>query len=101
MTELDPKTRAALDRLLEIASHDTGQSRRCADFLLSWWNADSCGGFDPTDLWAVDPQIKQDIVRALCFICVNPLYPDAFGYRSQFEALVEQWRPELRSPGPA
>lgn len=100
MAELDTKTREALDRLLEIASHDTGQSRRCADFLLSWWNAESCGGFDPTDLWAVDLQIRQDIVRLVCFIGVAPHYPDALGYGSQFESLVEQWRPELCRPRP-
>ncbi|WP_066095048.1 DUF7673 family protein [Xanthomonas massiliensis] len=100
MTELDPQTRAALDRLLEVASHDTGQSRRCADFLLSWWNAESCGGFDPTDLWSVDLQIKRDMVRMLSFIALNPYYPDALGFRTEFEALVEQWRPQLCQPKP-
>lgn len=100
MPEMDTDTRAALDRLLEIASRDTGQSRRCADFLLSWWNAESCGGFDPTDLWGVDLQIKRDMVRMLSFIALNPHYPDALGYRAEFEALVEQWRPDLCQPKP-
>lgn len=95
MDKPDAETIAALNRLLEIASHDTGQSRRCADFLLSWWNTESCGGFDPTDLWGVDLQIKRDMVRMLAFISLNPYYPDALGFRAEFEALVEQWRPDL------
>jgi hypothetical protein len=28
----------ALERLIEIAKRDTGQSRRVADLLLAWWN---------------------------------------------------------------
>jgi hypothetical protein len=41
----------ALGRLISIASRDTGQSRRLANFLLAWHNAEENGGWDPVDLW--------------------------------------------------
>lgn len=40
----------ALGRLLEIAQRDSGQSRRGANFLLAWYNAEENGGWDPADL---------------------------------------------------
>lgn len=43
--------RAAICRLVQIAKGDTGQNRGVANFLLAWWNAEECGGFDLTDLW--------------------------------------------------
>lgn len=85
---------AALDRLMVIASSDTGQSRRCADFLLSWWNAGSCGGFDMTDLWAVDTEIARDMVTVFGLVARVHSYPDSgpFAYGGAFKALVGQWR---------
>ncbi len=63
MPEFDIKEAlAALDRLIIIAQSDTGQSRRVANFLLAWWNAGNCGGFDLTDLWMVDRAIADDIL---------------------------------------
>ncbi len=53
---------AALVRLVRIAQSDTGQGRRVANFLLAWWNAQACGGFDLTDLWAVDDAIADDML---------------------------------------
>ena len=44
--------RTALERLIRVAQSDTGQSRIVANFLLAWWNAAECGGFDLTDVWA-------------------------------------------------
>lgn len=41
----------ALRRLIPIALRDTGQSRRVANFLLAWHNAEENGGWDPVDLW--------------------------------------------------
>jgi hypothetical protein len=35
---------AALERLIQVAQGDTGQSRIVANFLLAWWNAEECGG---------------------------------------------------------
>ena len=42
----DPRAHDALMRLLQVAHSDTGQARVVADFLLAWWDAESCGGFD-------------------------------------------------------
>lgn len=85
---------AALHRLIAIARSDTGQSRRCADFLLSWWNAASCGGFDMTNLWAVDTAIAQDMVTVFALVARVQSYPDGgpFAYGSEFKALVDRWR---------
>ncbi len=91
---------AALQRLLRIAQQDTGQSRRVADFLLAWWNAGTCGGFDLTDLWAVDAEIAADMVAVIGLIARVHSYPDRLGYSEQFEALVREWRPALVTPSP-
>jgi hypothetical protein len=45
--------KASMERLIAIAQSDTGQARRVADFLLAWWNAGECRGFDLTNLWAL------------------------------------------------
>ena len=47
---MDTTQRQALERLIAIAKHDTGQCRRVADFLLSWWNSETCGGWAVTDV---------------------------------------------------
>jgi len=59
---------AALERLLAIALQGTGQSRRVADFLLAWWNARQCGGFDLTTMWGCDSAIvcRHDESVCLC-----------------------------------
>lgn len=88
---------AALERLLAIAHNDTGQSRRVSDFLLSWWNSPTCGGFDPTDLWALDQQIIADVLLMIQVISMHQSYPDSLGFSSEFERLVKQWRPHLIS----
>lgn len=86
---------AALKRLIEIAKRDTGQSRRVADFLLAWWNAATCGGFDLTNLWGVDTEIAADMVLIFAFIARVNAYPDKLGYEADFEMIIAQWRPEL------
>ncbi|MDQ1758208.1 hypothetical protein DAI43_24965 [Achromobacter xylosoxidans] len=87
----------ALQRLIEIARRDTQQSKRVADFLLSWWNATSCGGFDLSDLWSVDAEIADDMVTVIGLIRRSRAYPDNFGthVHDQFKALVALWRPQL------
>ena len=88
--------REALDNLLDVASRDTGQSRICSNFLLSWWNAEECGGWDPVDLWGLDLELRADILRMLAYLATpNARYPDNLGYKAQFEALVRSWRPHL------
>ena len=86
---------AALRRLIEIAKRDTGQSRRVADFLLAWWNAVQCGGFDLTNLFAVDGAIAADIATVFALIARVNKYPDTLGFGKDFEAIVREWRPEL------
>jgi len=87
--------KAALARLLTIAARDTGQSRRVADFLLAWWNAGTCGGFDLTTMWGCDTAIVDDMAVVFAYVGHYPHYPDALGYKRQFEAIVRSWRPEL------
>jgi hypothetical protein len=90
----DPALKA-LDRLVAIAQSDTGQSRRVANFLLAWWNAGDCGGFDLTDLWMVDRAIADDILTVARLISLRHEYPTAYGLGPQFEQLVADWRPQL------
>ena len=87
--------KAALQRLIAIAQSDTGQARRVADFLLAWWNAGECGGFDLTNLWGVDASIAEDMVIVFGCIARANAYPDALGFNAEFQSIVRGWRPEL------
>jgi hypothetical protein len=87
--------KAALERLIAIAQSDTGQARRVADFLLAWWNAGECGGFDLTNLWGVDASIAEDMVIVFGYVARANAYPDALGFNVQFQSIVRSWRPEL------
>ena len=87
--------KAALERLIAIAQSDTGQARRVADFLLAWWNAGECGGFDLTNLWGVDASIAEDMVIVFGYVARANTYPDALGFNVQFQSIVRGWRPEL------
>lgn len=68
-----------IEHLLAIARGDTGQSRRVADFLLAWWNAGSCGGFDFTTFWGMDDELCVDSAGGLVRR-VPARVSDAFGY---------------------
>lgn len=96
---MEPEERAAIQRLIAIARSDTGQSRRVADFLLAWWNADSCGGFDLTHLWGVDRAVAEDIVTVFCLVARLHHYPDTLGFKTDFEAILRDWRPHLATTG--
>jgi len=87
----------ALQRLIAIAKRDTGQSRRVADFLLAWWNAGSCGGFDLTDTWAVDKEIMQDMIVVFGMIARISKYPPTLApdLEADFKAILRLWRPAL------
>ncbi|EMR4172349.1 ParB/RepB/Spo0J family partition protein, partial [Pseudomonas aeruginosa] len=76
---LRKKGNDALARLINVAQRDTGQSKRVADFLLSWWNATSCGGFDLTDFWSVDAEIADDMLVVIGLIRQTRAYPDTLG----------------------
>ncbi len=87
--------RAALDRLVDVARGVTGQSRKVADFLLAWWDAETCGGFDPRTLWGVDRSIAEDMVTVFAMIGRVESGPDTLGYGAVFEAFVKHWRGHL------
>ncbi len=89
--QINGEQRAALERLIRIANKDTGQSRRVANFLLAWWNAEECGGFDLTDLWGVDDAIASDMVTVFILLAGCRSYPDTLGYSRQFQAIVQAW----------
>jgi hypothetical protein len=87
-------------RLLVVARSDTGQAHRVANFLLAWWNATDCGGFDLTELWSLDPIIRDDMLLTLEFIALHPNYPDHYGLGDDFAAVVALWRPDVGRPAP-
>jgi len=92
---MNAEQKAAFERLLAIAVRGTGQSRRVADFLLAWWNAGGCGGFDLTTMWTCDTAIVDDMAMVFAYVGQNRHYPDDLGYGAQFKAIVREWRPEL------
>lgn len=94
LAALQPSTSEAVDRLFEIARHDTGQSRRVANFLLAWSNAWRDGGFDLTDLWNVDIEIANDMVTVFTMVAQTRSYPNSLGY--DFSELVTLWRKSKR-----
>ena len=96
MFPMTENERAALDRLIGHAMRDSGQSRKVADFLLAWWNADTCGRFDFRDMWSCDDEIVVDMVTVFALIGRSNVYPDSIGYKEQFETLVRDWRPDLQ-----
>lgn len=88
---------AALGRLIAIAGSDTGQAGRVVNFLLAWWNAARCGGFDLTDLWAVDRAIAGDMQIVFGLVGRIGEYPPHCdpALDAAFRAIVRDWRPEL------
>ena len=92
---MDTNQRQALERLIAIAKRDTGQCRRVANFLLSWWNSDACGGWQITDVWSLDRAITDDIVVVIRLVAQELTYPGALGYHDDFQEILRQWRPQF------
>jgi hypothetical protein len=92
---LYPNEQESLDRLIEHAKRGAGQSSRVANFLLAWWNADDCGGFDLMDLCGVDTDIAEDMLVVLRLIARLSKYPDSLGLKKDFEEILKLWRPDL------
>lgn len=90
--QLTAQQQASVERLIRLAEGDSDQSRHIANFLLAWWNAKECGGFDLTELWAVDPSIAADMVVVFGLIAGRHIYPDNLGYGEQFGQIVAAWR---------
>lgn len=90
---IDRRTHDALTRLFKIARSDTGQAGRVARFLMACWNANDLGGFDVTDLFAVDRAIARDIANVIEFFAEQDtaIYFDAMGFKADIVAVVETW----------
>jgi hypothetical protein len=82
----------ALGRLCAIARRDTGQSRRVANFLLAWHNAEENGGWDPTDLWNVDTAVAEDLLIVLKLASDSRRYPGDLGFEPEIKAIWQLWR---------
>jgi hypothetical protein len=92
---MTPNQKAALERLIDLGCGNTGQCRKVADFLLAWWNAAECGGFDLTEMWSVDDSIALDMLEVCRLIADCNSYPETLGYKAEFETIIKQWRPEF------
>ena len=95
-TAIPARQKAALERLIRIAQGHTGQSRMTAEFLLGWWNAANCGGFDLTTMWGVDTEIADDMLTVFGLVAACHRYPDDLGYGEEFRRIVHAWRPALK-----
>lgn len=96
---MNQNTREAFERLLKVARSDSGQSKRVANFILAWWNAASCGGFDITDVFSVDEELAADMAAIFAYVASrsSPEYPE--DYRAEIEEIIRRWRPEVWSAG--
>jgi hypothetical protein len=86
---------AALERLTAYAAGTSDGSRAIADMLLAWWNADTCGRFDPRAVWHCDDDVVEDAIVVFGLIARCRWYPDQPPHDRNFTALLSQWRPEL------
>jgi hypothetical protein len=96
----DRAGREALERLLRIARHDTGQARRVANFLLAWHNAEENGGWDPVDMWNVDAAIAGDMLTVMRLISESHRYPDGLGFSEEIASVWRLWRGGKVATGP-
>lgn len=87
------RSKSALETLIDIAKGNSDQSEIAADFLLAWWNADSCGGFDLTELWRVDSTLHIEFTYVFTYLLQNYRYPDELGYRTDFMEILKRRRP--------
>ena len=97
----DPQVRGAIDRLVDIARSDTGQSARVANFLLAWWNGDDWGHFPISDLFGVDRAIATDMATIFAFLGQYPgaIYVHAFGEQYR-DPNCHRWQREHRHQRP-
>lgn len=82
----------SLEQLLAAARNDTDESGRVAGFLLSWWDAEKYGAWNPTDLWAMDQALSDATMVVLGYINRSKRYPDTLGFGPDFEVLANRWR---------
>lgn len=54
------------------------------------------GRFDVRELWSLDQDIAEDIIRVFAFLEASPnLYPDTLGYDSDFAEIIAAHRGHL------
>lgn len=92
---MEDRVRFALEKLLNIAHHDSGQGRRVANFLLAWWNAGVHGGFDFSDLANVDREVAEDMATVFTWLAheEDMIYPD--DYKPEIVSIIRRWRPHI------
>ncbi len=94
-TAPDPDEYAALTRLLRLAGNDTPAARCAAEFLLAWWDAPACGGFDFTGLWQLTAPQQRDLLQVTAYLARAGHGPQQLGLHEEMEGLLRQWRPHL------
>ena len=82
----------AIGLLLDIADSHRPDARQAANFMLSWWNAGACGGFDLQDLRQMGSRQGEQVAEVLDLIWEVGCGPEHLGYSSDFKDLVEKWR---------
>ncbi len=92
---MEDRVRFALEKLLNVAHGDTGQSQRVANFILAWWNAEVHGGLDLTDLANLDRDVCEYMVTVFTWLAreEDVVYPDA--YKPEIIAIIRRWRPHV------
>ena len=85
---------AALRRLIDIAKSDNNEASLVADFLLAWWNAGKCGGFDFTHFWKMQDSTLQDIFGVMILIATAHEHADILdpGLDADFHEVAWLWR---------
>lgn len=67
----------AIRRLLKLAEQDTGGARVARNFLLAWWDAEGCGGFDLTEFAAAEESVARDMLIVATRLAAGMVYPDS------------------------
>lgn len=84
---------SAVERLINVARRDTGQSSRVASFLLAWANSARFGGFDPSTVNMLDWNIRRDMAGVLDYLLKNPfVYPLDLGFEDELKEIADLHR---------
>ena len=60
-----------------------------AGFQPAWWNAEEFGGFDLTEVWAVEESIAADMVAVFAMLPARRHYPDRLGSARDFKRICK------------
>ena len=82
----------AIDSLFDIANSHRPDARQAANFMLAWWNAAACGGFDLQDLRQMGPRLGESVAEIMDMIWQVGCGPEHLGYSNDFKELVAKWR---------